>query len=155
MRNYFYFLGMKSDLTIHWYALLLLALPTILRLTFDWYTISRKKVEVNHKQHTIFTALGMIIVSWIVWRIEPVQYLIQPVFLSIGIFVLFFDYMLNLLRGKNFFYIDRGTDGKQSLSDKAYSVMGTFGTAFFKLWVVGVCMGVYFYMSYIHSYNGL
>jgi len=144
---------MQSDLTIHWYSLLLLSLPTIIRLWYDYHTIVHDKHEVRHVHNTVYTAIGMIVCSFVVWRIEPVQYLFQPFLLSTAIFVLFFDYLLNLLRGKGMFYIDLGTDGKQSFADSVYERLGYFGTAFFKLWWVGVCMGCYFFWSYVVSYK--
>lgn len=149
MRSTFYLMGMESDYTIHWYSLFLLTLPTILRLAYDYYTIVNKKTEVNHLQHTLITSAGMIIVSCIVWRLEPIKYLFQPFLLSTGIFVLFFDYLLSVLRGKNPFYIDEGKDGKQSYADRVYERIGPIGTAFFKLWYVLVVICFYFYWTLI------
>lgn len=138
--------GMESDFGLHW-LLILLLIPLIHRLWLDHRTIKKLKNEVDHKKHTIITGALMVLLSFPVWVYGPCRYLFQPILLSWGIFLMFFDYFLNLLVGKSWYYIDEALDGKGSLTDRLWLYTGVWGSLFVKSWILMVTFAVYFYLS--------
>jgi len=144
----FIFFGMQSDFCFRW-AMLLLVIPLGLRLWWDYHTIVNQKKEVNHAAHTILTGVMMAVVSVFDWALGPTKFYFQPLILSFGVFVLFFDYALNLLRGLNWWYVDEGLDGKQSLTDRIYTMLPWYGILFLKFWIFLLGFSVYFFISYV------
>ena len=66
-----------------------------------------------------------------------------------AIFVLLFDYVLNLLRGLDWWYVDEGLDGKQSWMDSIYTQLPWWAIMFVKIWVFLLGFSVYFFISYV------
>jgi hypothetical protein len=145
--NTFTLFWLETDHGIQPVSVVLLFLPLIFRIVWDGYKILVEREEINHEKHTTATACFMFLTSYAVFRIEPVRYMVQPVLLSWGIFWLFFDYLLNLLRGKNFFYVDQGEVSAKI--EKVYVFLGPWKTLAVKLWWFTVVLSVYFHMSYI------
>ena len=144
----FIFFGMESEFGFHW-LMLLLIVPLIFRLWWDYKTIVTESKEPNHTKHTIVTGVVMLALCVFVWRFGPAKYFFQPLFLSFCIFLMFFDYTLSLLRGLDWWYVDEGLDGKQSFTDKIYMHLPWWGILFGKLWFLLCWFSVYFYMNYI------
>lgn len=127
-------------------SVVLILLPLIVKLTLDGYRILVEKEEVNHgKSLTLAVAVG-IVISYVVWRIEPVQYYFQPALLSWSVFWAFFDTTLNLITGKKWSYIDANiqSGGIHSTSDKVYAMVGILGVLFAKAWFLALGLFVYF-----------
>lgn len=141
----------NMDFGISFGAVILLLLPLIFRLFLDLFLIKVIKEEVPHKAHTYITGVVIFITSWAVLMTEPVYYLFQPLLFEVGIFWLFFDYVLNLIRGEKFFYIDLGLDGKQSWFDSWYVKFGWLNVLFLKLMLFAFSFLVYFQLSLILS----
>lgn len=140
---------METDHSISMWSVLLLSVPLVVRTVWDGHRILVKRKEVNHGKHWSATAFFIFVSAFSAWRLEPVEYLFQPLLLSWGIFWMLFDYMLNIIRGKDFFYIDVGLDGKQSNFDRIYEWLGPYGTFAVKLWFLLLTILVYFHLSYI------
>lgn len=147
--NLFIIYGMESDYGPTW-SILLLFLPLAFRLFMDWYTITKDKKEVNHIMSTLITGALMLVCCSADLNQGHARFFIQPILMSWGIFFMFFDYSLNLLRGKSWYYIDEEKDGVGSLSDLLYAKWGVWGTLFFKVWFLLVTFSVYFYLSFYH-----
>ena len=144
----FIFFGMQSDFGFRW-AMLLLVIPLGLRLWWDYHTIVNQKKEVDHAAHTILTGVMMAVVSVFDWVFGPAKYFIQPLIFQWAIFVLLFDYVLNLLRGLDWWYVDEGLDGKQSWMDSIYTQLPWWAIMFVKIWVFLLGFSVYFFISYV------
>jgi len=142
----FIFIGMEPDFGIQPISLALLFVPLLFRLYLDYETIVIHNERPNHSLHTAITGALMAVLSVIVWYIEPVKYCWQPFLLMWGIFGLFFDYLLNILRKKEWYYITVDNPG---IFDRAFLAIGVWGELFFKLWWLLTTFSVYFYMSYI------
>jgi len=145
----FNFLGLETDYGISFVAIVLMCMPLMLRLSFDALWILVVKKEVDHTAHSAAMFALMVFISIHVYSIEQTHNVIQPFFFQIGIFTLFFDYGLNLVRGLKWHYIDQGLDGKQSFADSVYQRIGVLGTLFLKLWLALLCFSVYFYWTLI------
>ncbi len=143
----FNFLGLQTDYGISFVALALMCVPTILRLLFDAFWIRVIKKEVNHLLHSAVMGVLMVLIAIHVYFIESTHNMTQPLFFQFGIFTLFFDYGLNLIRGKKWYYIDQGLDGNQSWADRVYQKIGVYGTLGLKLWIALLCFSIYFYWS--------
>lgn len=146
----FSLLGMQSDYAFHWSLIFFLFLPLVARVYAD-YKVIKSGVEVMHFWHLVMTALAMAALSCYaraltgipVWKVFVLQW---------GVFWLFFDYALNVVRGKKWYYIDQGKDGKSSLTDKVYNRIGILGTLFVKFWWFVFCLSVSFFGSYVTGY---
>src|SRR6476620_7983377 len=125
---------MVIDFTPNIWAIIVLLLPTVFKLALDSKTILINKREVNHALGLFILCLFVLVAALVVKHIDPVN-LFQSATFSFGLFALLFDYSLNLIRGKNIFYIDEGKDGKQSLSDSVYQKLGAAGVVLIKLWL--------------------
>lgn len=136
---------MKLDFSPDW-TILLLFIPLIQRLWWDLKTIKSGK-EIRHGYHLAVSAMIMLAVSYLAVRLGNYHAIWQPYALSVGIFGLFFDYALNILRGLNWYYID--DEPESSWTDKQWSKAGVWGTLFIKLWVAGVCFSICYFSSYI------
>lgn len=149
MRESFVFLGMETDHGIGFWAIIFLIAPLAIRLAWDGHEILVCRREVNHGKHTTATAFFIFVAAFAVWLIEPVKTVFQPFMLSWGIFWMFFDYGLNIIRGKRILYIDLGTDGKQSFFDSIYEKLGPYPILGAKLWFLLLTFSIYFYWTLI------
>lgn len=138
---------MTADRAIGLWPAVLMILPLITRLFFDYLEIMVYKTEVRHKTQAILTGIQMLSFSYIASSLEPVEYW-KAMVLSWATFWLIFDYALNLLRGEKWHYIDLGKDGKRSLFDSIYERAGVLGTLFLKLWFFLFAIYAYFFWSY-------
>lgn len=144
----FIFFGIMTDYSFNIISLILLLIPTIQRVLFDLYVIKIEKQEIDHVAHTVLTAIIMIFLSalnFIIFQI-PIW---KGLLLSFGIFILIFDYSLNILRGKKWNYIDEGKDGISSLSDGIYKQLGVWPLLFFKIVIFMITFCIYYTWSYI------
>ncbi len=105
--------------------ILILIVPLLIRLVWDWCTIKVEKREVDHGLHTLVTGGIMIACAMINSFTFPEGFSWLGTFkgtsLAFGIFM-GFDYALNIVvRGwDEWDYIDQGLDGKSSKTDKFY-----------------------------------
>lgn len=139
------FFNMEPSYSIHWITVSLMFVPMTIRLFFDYITI-KNGIKVDHKIHTYITGSLMVLVSLFSSWYEPASWW-QLLFLQWAIFFLLFDYSLNVIRGKNFFYIDTGTI--HSVSDGLYAKIGVLGTAFVKVWIILLALSLYFFFPYV------
>lgn len=149
MNGRFMFFGMETDHGIGFWSIIILFSPLAIRLAWDGHEILVRKREVNHGKHTTATAFFILIAAFAVWVLEPVRSVFQPFMLSWGIFWMLFDYSLNIIRGERFFYIDLGTDGKQSFFDSIYEKLGPYPVLGVKLWFLLLSFSIYFYWTLI------
>lgn len=144
----FKILWLEADHSIGFWSIIILFLPLIIRLAWDGHRILVERKEVKHGKHSTATAFFIFIAALAVWCLEPVKTIFQPFLLSWGIFWMFFDYALNLIRGERIFYIDLGLDGKRSFFDSVYERIGVHGTLFAKVWFLLLGISLYFNWSY-------
>jgi len=105
------------------YVIFLIA-PLIIKLRWDYVAWLAKK-HINHPQRWAATAVGMLILSFLVWRIAPIKYLIQPFCLSAAIFCMLFDYLINWLEDRDWWFIPDEYDYDASWTDKnIYAPLG-------------------------------
>lgn len=144
----FIFFGMESEFGLH-LSLVLIPLPLLLRWWWDYDTIVVQQREPLHGNRLIITVLAMMATSYLVWRWGPARYYIQPVVLSFCLFAALFGYGLSLLRGKSWWYIDEGLDGKQSWTDSIYVQLGVWKVLLLNIWFILLGVSVYFFMNYV------
>lgn len=140
------FFGMEPSYGMYWYSLFLCFIPLVQRLISDFQMIRYHKTEVDHKSQTIVTGLMMVVFTIALSFKEPASWW-QILFFMWAIFFLLFDYSLNVMLGKNFFYIDTGKI--HSLSDGLYARIGVPGTAFFKVVIMLLAISLYFFFPYV------
>lgn len=138
--------------------IILLALPLLYELIKESRDFIVLKKPDNHVKSTWIRILLMVVVSLVVAIFHrEYGYLVgvfQSFLYSAGLFMLF-DPLLNLIRryiGKqmhvHFFYYG------QSFTDKFWKKWPPYVQIFIRLWVYGVCHGVFFNMNKIISYYG-
>lgn len=142
----FTFYGTESDYGISVWSFLIILLPLGLRLLTDWYLIVRKKKEPKHWLHNLLTGIFMIICAWSIWLIDGLP-AGRGFMMMWGIFFAGFDYLLNVLRGEKWYYIDLALDGKGNFFDSFYQRIGMLGVIFLKFWWLFFCFSVCFYWS--------
>lgn len=149
--------GMEADYGISWIAIIILFIPLIQRLIMDIHQIKIEQKEINHKLHTFYTGVIMLMGSLIIADLDHGQDGIsiiilwfKAVCLSFSIFFLLFDYVLNICLRKKWYYIDTGKgDSIHSISDGLYAKLGVIGTAFIKICTFLIGISIYFLSSYI------
>lgn len=106
--------------------ILILVVPLLIRLLWDWYTIKVERREVDHGLHTLVTGGIMIACAMINSFTFPEGFswlgTLKGTSLAFGIFM-WFDYALNIaVRGwDEWDYIDQAKgDGLSSKTDKFY-----------------------------------
>jgi len=107
-------------------CLLILTLPLAIKLRWDYVAWLAKK-HINHPQRLVLIGALMVLLSFVVWRIAPAKYFIQPLFLSVSIFFMFFDYIVNLQEGRSWFFIPDKDDQETSWTDRnVYAPIGVW-----------------------------
>ncbi len=92
------------NLLINIIVWVVLAVPTILEVVAD-YKEHKKKPGDNHVGDLIMRGIMMVVMGVIAHFINPEYAWWQGTILSIGIFVMFFDYAMGVLLTKNPFYL--------------------------------------------------
>jgi len=151
--NEFNIFGIVSDYPFQWINLIFLIIP-IAKAIFDART-EKKGIGVDHRKSLAYAVAGGLLVSFIDWRISVIPYFWQSVALCIGTHFLLFDYLRNLLVGKNIFYIDYdGSTDKEEDSawdTKVYSRLTPPGTLLLKFWTFMVTLSLYYLLDYALS----
>jgi len=115
-------------------CLLLLVVPLPIKLKWD-YDLWKKHGKNPHPFRLVVIVTVMGLVSYIVWRIGPVRYLAQPLLLSTAIFGMFFDYIINWIEGRDWYFISEPGDKYGSWIDMhIYYPLG-----WWKLLILKVC----------------
>jgi len=140
---------MKLDFPINIITLLAAFIPLVFRLTWDYITIVKLKQYVNHTGHSVVTGILMLTLSYIIFQTDPLSNIFQPLLLQWAIYWLFFDYSLNLLRGKHFFYTSGFNTNSSWFDRKIYSQIPIQLVITAKVWFAIVAFCVYYYWSYI------
>lgn len=142
---------MESDYGISIVALFFVFLPLVARLWADRLVIKVHKIEVEHGLHTFLTALMMLACAYAVNLLDHVS-MFKAFMLEWGVFWFFFDPVLNLLLGKNWYYIDENVNdkkGKFAKIEQFYNRLGIWNTLFIRSWWMLFTFAIYFYSSYI------
>lgn len=144
----FMFFGMTTDYEFNLLSIIYLLFPTIQRVALDLYVIRVEKKEIDHVGHTTLTIVLIILFSLLNMVAHNVSFFKSIIFSS-GMFILLFDYSLNILRGKSWNYIDQGLDGISSGADKIYRLLGVWPVLFFKIVIFMATFAIYYTWSYI------
>jgi len=145
--------GMIADYPFQWINLIFLLIP-IAKAILD---VRQEKagIGVNHKKSLWYSMLGGLLVSFVDWRLSVVPYLAQSIALCVGVHFLIFDYLRNILAGKNFFYIDYdgSTDAVEDSSwdTKIYARLTPPGTLLLKFWTFLLTLSLYYLLDYALS----
>jgi len=127
------------------YVLLLVA--TVMHLMMDMH-----KQKTKHAIHHWFSALATIGVSvmigfmnQLIWEIPFYRFAIY----SLCIHFALFDYLWNLFNRKPFFYHGEPSNPNRAWTDKMWDRIPPWGEIFFRLWMIGVGIGVYHHWDLI------
>lgn len=107
---------------------IVLIMPTILEVTLDRIDIKRFGTD-RHKSTGDLLVRGsaLFFAGFLAHLISPDKAIWQGAVLALGMFVMFFDYIMGYLLTKNPFYL-----GKTSQSDRFLSEMPWYGILFFR-----------------------
>lgn len=103
--------------------LILLALPLPVKLVWD-YESWKAEQHINHPKRYAVMGVLMTLVCFLVWHFGPAKYLAQVLMLSVGIFWMMFDYVINLVEGRDWWFIPDKDDPDASGTDKIYAFIG-------------------------------
>lgn len=122
------------------FYLLLLTIPLPLKLYWD-HTSWKEGYKINHPQRYMVVGAFMILVSYIVWKLGPAKYMAQTFMLSIGIFWMFFDYIINLAENRDWFFIPDPDDENASWTDrKIYAKLGVWKLLLARIVFLGLAL---------------
>jgi len=113
--------------------MILALLLVIAHSLIDWYQIEKMKVGINHPVELAIFVVASVIGAMIV---------LNPWFvvLCLGVRLLMFDYLLNLLRGRSWDYLGEG-----AMSDRILKKLNK--------WIVMAMRGLLFALSIILYYE--
>lgn len=111
-------------------------------IVLDWYYI-RKKKKSDKPQTTIIRAVLAILVGIIIDRAGIADWW-RFIVLLIGVYVVFFDYLINILVLKRkLFYVPENPMGW----DKVIAGLPFYGVLFFRLWIA--LSAYYIYIGWV------
>lgn len=133
-----------------WWPILLLAIPTALKVIVDLSEIKDKK-GVAHKTELEEIIILSFIMALIVAGI-PTKYpywvrLIQSGVMSFAIFFQFFDWAMGIFLHGNPLYTGKGKDAAKT--DEFFRTLGPIETTFLRLTVSSIAISCWFFMDKI------
>ena len=133
-------------------GLLVLSLPLIVRLIVDYIKIEKKKEPITKSDYRVrwgVTFLATIGAGVISKLLDPTAPLVFHILFSAGVFVLFFDYALNLLRGKKWYYRSSNPQHPSKWEQIRMNYIPIHADVFLRLIVTGAMISTYFYYTYL------
>jgi len=129
--------------------ILLFSLYTIIRLAWDAIRIRQKAKTTGeaiqapgYRNRNIVLAASMLVIAAISLLIDPTPPFWTRLTYQLGIFVLFFDYGINLLTGKKWYYIS--TTSKNRWEKLRAKTQFVHIELFIKLWLAACGISVYY-----------
>lgn len=137
----------------------ILAMPTIIEAILDFRAHKKEQAKAkadpkykpkgdNHKEDLKMRAALMIVAGIAVSLLDPGHAAWQGVILSLGIFVMFFDYLMGFLLTKNPFYL-----GETSQTDSWWAAIPLHGALLWRGILFVSAITAYYDLAKIISYN--
>lgn len=134
------------------WGVLIMSLPLLIRLAVDYIKIERKNQKITKLGYRLrwgLTLLGTLGAGALSKLIDPTAPYIFHVLFSGGVFLLFFDYALNLLRKKDWYYISANPNHGSWIERWKYNNNTVWSLLFAKLIVTGTMISTYLYYTYL------
>ena len=129
---------------IHWYTIAICFSPLAARVIIDRHTIVKRQVPVPHLDHTILSGITILLVSTFLWMLDKVDFFRCVVFVYFFGFIPWFDYLINIFTGKNWYYVPDLDDRDASWWDRWRLKMNWLGELFFKFIIGFIGYAVYY-----------
>ncbi|MBU6390913.1 MAG: hypothetical protein KGJ87_08835 [Planctomycetota bacterium] len=128
--------------------LIILGLPTWIKILYDLYSIQLEQKPINHRSELTFTVGFGLFVAIMMCMIHPMYQ--ESVFLNVirnvamewGIFILFFDMSMGMALHNDPLYVN--TTDSASTWDKNIAAIGPSVVLFLRLFAVIVTSMIYF-----------